>query len=39
MRDRSRGRDVLYLEYEAYEGMAEEVMAELAARLKERHEL
>ena len=39
VRDRSRERDVLYLEYEAYEGMAEEVMAELAAKLKERHDL
>jgi MoaE-MoaD fusion protein len=39
VRDRSRDRDVLYLEYEAYEGMAEGVMAELAATLKARHEL
>ena len=38
-RARSRGRDVLHLEYEAYEGMAEGVMAELAAALKARHEL
>jgi len=38
-RARSRGRDVLYLEYEAYEGMAEQVMAELAADLKEKHAL
>jgi molybdopterin synthase catalytic subunit len=38
-RARSRGRDVLFLEYEAYEGMAEQVMAELAAALKARHEL
>ena len=38
-RARSRGRDVLHLEYEAYEGMAEEVMAALAAKLKERHDL
>lgn len=38
-RARSRGRDVLYLEYEAYEGMAEQTMAELAGRLRERHEL
>ena len=30
VRDRSRDRDVLHLEYEAYEGMAEEVMADLA---------
>jgi molybdopterin synthase catalytic subunit len=39
VRNRSRGRDVLHLEYEAYEGMAEEVMTELAARLQERHGL
>ena len=38
-RARSRGRDVLHLEYEAYEGMAEQVMAELAAKLADRHEL
>ena len=39
VRNRSRDRTVLYLEYEAYEGMAEEVMAELARELAERHEL
>jgi MoaE-MoaD fusion protein len=39
VRRRSRDRTVLYLEYEAYEGMAEEVMAALAAELKERHDL
>jgi molybdopterin synthase catalytic subunit len=38
-RRRSRQRDVLYLEYEAYEGMAEEVMGALADELKGRHEL
>jgi molybdopterin synthase catalytic subunit len=38
-RRRSRGRDVLHLEYEAYEGMAEQVMAELADELKGRHDL
>jgi molybdopterin synthase catalytic subunit/molybdopterin converting factor small subunit len=38
-RARSRGRDVLYLEYEAYEGMAEEVMAALAGSLKQKHDL
>jgi len=38
-RARSRGRDVLYLEYEAYEGMAESVMADLAEKLSDRHEL
>ena len=39
VRNRSRDRNVLYLEYEAYEGMAEETMAELARELSERHEL
>jgi molybdopterin synthase catalytic subunit len=39
VRNRSRGRDVLHLEYEAYEGMAEETMAELARDLKARHDL
>src|SRR5918994_6725130 len=39
VRNRSRDRDVQYLEYEAYEGMAEEVMAELARDLASRHEL
>jgi MoaE-MoaD fusion protein len=38
-RARSRGRDVVYLEYEAYEGMAEKVMAALADELKQRHDL
>jgi molybdopterin synthase catalytic subunit/molybdopterin converting factor small subunit len=38
-RNHSRGRDVLHLEYEAYEGMAEQVMAELASSLEERYEL
>ena len=38
-RAHSRGREVVHLEYEAYEGMAEEVMSELAAKLGERHEL
>ncbi len=38
-RAHSRGRDVLYLEYEAYEGMAEQVMADLAGELTRRHEL
>jgi molybdopterin synthase catalytic subunit len=38
-RARSRGRDVLHLEYEAYEGMAEQVMADLAAELARRHGL
>jgi molybdopterin synthase catalytic subunit/molybdopterin converting factor small subunit len=39
VRNRSRDRDVLYLEYEGYEGMAEETMAELARELSERHDL
>jgi MoaE-MoaD fusion protein len=39
VRARSRERDVLYLEYEAYEGMAEQVMDELAAALKAKYDL
>jgi molybdopterin synthase catalytic subunit len=39
VRNRSRDRNVRYLEYEAYEGMAEETMAELAGELSKRHEL
>ena len=39
VRQRSRGRDVIRLEYEAYEGMAEQTMAELAAELKARYDL
>jgi MoaE-MoaD fusion protein len=35
----SRGRTVLHLEYEAYEGMAEQVMADIAAGLEERYDL
>jgi MoaE-MoaD fusion protein len=38
-RSHSRGRDVLHLEYEAYEGMAEQVMADLAGDLTRRHDL
>lgn len=38
-RARSRGRDVVRLEYEAYEGMAEAEMERIAASLKERHGL
>jgi molybdopterin synthase catalytic subunit/molybdopterin converting factor small subunit len=38
-RVRSRGRTVTHLEYEAYEGMAEQVMAEIAEELKSRYEL
>jgi MoaE-MoaD fusion protein len=39
VRRQSRGREVTYLEYEAYAEMAEDVMAQLAASLVERHEL
>jgi MoaE-MoaD fusion protein len=35
----SRGRTVIHLEYEAYEGMAERVMDELAATLRARYSL
>jgi molybdopterin synthase catalytic subunit/molybdopterin converting factor small subunit len=35
----SRGRTVHYLDYEAYGGMAEKVMAELAEELKAKHDL
>jgi molybdopterin synthase catalytic subunit len=38
-RNHSRGRNVLYLDYEAYEGMAEEMLARLAADLTARYEL
>jgi molybdopterin synthase catalytic subunit len=38
-RRHSRGRVVVYLEYEGYGGMAEKVMAELADGLKAKHEL
>ena len=39
VRARSRDRDVIALEYEAYEEMAGEVMAEIAAELDSRYEL
>ncbi len=39
VRAQSRGRDVIALEYEAYEEMAEEVMAEIAADLQDRYAL
>jgi molybdopterin synthase catalytic subunit len=39
VRRESRGRTVLYLEYEAYAEMAEDVMAQLAADLEQRYEL
>jgi molybdopterin synthase catalytic subunit/molybdopterin converting factor small subunit len=35
----SRGRSVLHLDYEAYEEMAEQVMAQIAADLKSRYDL
>jgi molybdopterin synthase catalytic subunit len=38
-RVQSRGRSVQHLEYEAYEGMAENVMAEIAESLKHRYDL
>ena len=38
-RAHSRGREVVRLEYEAYEGMAEAVMAEIAEGLRARHDL
>ena len=39
VRAESRGRKVLYLEYDAYEGMAEKVMAELGESLQAKYEL
>lgn len=38
-RARSRGRDVIRLEYEAYEGMAEAEMERIAKELVERHDV
>jgi molybdopterin synthase catalytic subunit len=38
-RVQSRGRAVHYLDYEAYGGMAEKVMADLADELKAKHDL
>ncbi len=38
-RIKSRGRTVTHLEYEAYAGMAEQTMADLAAGLQERYDL
>jgi molybdopterin synthase catalytic subunit len=35
----SRDRTVLHLDYEAYEEMAEQVMAQIAAELKDRYDL
>jgi molybdopterin synthase catalytic subunit len=39
VRGSSRGRDVQYLEYEAFEEMAEPMLARLADELKAKHEL
>jgi MoaE-MoaD fusion protein len=39
VRRESRGRTVLYLEYEAYAEMAEDVMAQIAAELEQRYDL
>jgi molybdopterin synthase catalytic subunit/molybdopterin converting factor small subunit len=39
VRAQSRGRKVVRLEYEAYEGMAENVMADLAEQLNERYDV
>ncbi|CAB4711791.1 unannotated protein [freshwater metagenome] len=38
-RNRSRDRNVLYLDYEAYEGMAEEMMEKLASELKQKYDI
>ena len=38
-RAQSRGRHVVRLEYEAYEGMAEAEMKRIATELRERHEI
>ena len=39
VRRHSRGREVVALEYEAYEGMAEDVMAEISAEVKAKYDL
>jgi molybdopterin synthase catalytic subunit len=39
VRDNARGRDVDHLEYEAYEGMAEQMMADLAESLKAKYDI
>ncbi|HEY2311121.1 MAG TPA: molybdenum cofactor biosynthesis protein MoaE [Gaiellaceae bacterium] len=39
VRQRSRGRDVAHLEYQAYEEMAEPMLTGLGAELTERHDL
>jgi molybdopterin synthase catalytic subunit len=38
-RVQSRGRSVLHLDYEGYEEMAEQVMAEIATELKSRYDV
>jgi molybdopterin synthase catalytic subunit len=39
VRAQSRGREVIALEYEAYEEMAEDVLAQIAAEVNERYDL
>jgi molybdopterin converting factor subunit 1 len=39
VRRQSRGREVMALEYEAYQGMAENVMAEIAGEVKAKYDL
>lgn len=39
VRAKSRGREVIALEYEAYEDMAEDVMGQIAAEVDERYDL
>jgi molybdopterin synthase catalytic subunit/molybdopterin converting factor small subunit len=39
VRAQSRGREVIALEYEAYQGMAEQVMAEIADEVEERYDI
>jgi molybdopterin synthase catalytic subunit/molybdopterin converting factor small subunit len=39
VRRQSRGREVIALEYEAYEDMAEQVMAEIADEVEERYDI
>jgi MoaE-MoaD fusion protein len=39
VRGQSRGREVIALEYEAYEEMAEDVMAQIATEVNERYDL
>jgi molybdopterin synthase catalytic subunit len=38
-RVKSRGRTVIHLDYEAFEGMAEQAMSKIAAELKARYDL